>query len=475
MKEELKKEKESKIKQKSHIALHTSQNSGITLVALIITIIVLLILAVVSIRAVQEDGIITKAKEAKSATTVAQEKEKIGLAVNGWKIQKNYPTNGDTFYSFMNEKLKDVAEEIEDNGDGSITVRMQNTGNIYTIQEDGTITGPDVIKTENLSSLEKYFLGLDGKGRSLDVIMPNEETFVSINEVPDIIGEDIEVLSGVSKSSNTVIAYIAYQGKKYKFALNEETGQIKGLYGLKKLEKPAEESKVGKYVNYNGETWIILYDDATNGLQMISAESLQYNRADFNLGHNDSLINLDSLSTNFEKSVYSYNNAITTLNTACESFVQQTDITSGKITSVRCVGSNPTNKSSENATPYESDNLSKWPIGSTPGIGNKKGKSTDNNYESDYERMVALGIHKCNIENKSYWLASRFVFENSSRVDFDIRDVGDDGLCNDDYLWRVSESYANGSNGSKLLRPVVSLKSDISFSGSGTAEAPYTF
>ena len=73
-------------------------NKGITLVALIITIIVLLILAVVAIRAVQGDGIISKAKEAAKQTNIAQEKEELQMAVLEWQLVNK---NGNpTLFSF---------------------------------------------------------------------------------------------------------------------------------------------------------------------------------------------------------------------------------------------------------------------------------------------------------------------------------------------------------------------------------------
>ena len=62
---------------------------GITLVALIITIIVLLILAVVAIAAVNGDGIINHAKNAKVEYTNAQTNEQVTInsletTVNAW-------------------------------------------------------------------------------------------------------------------------------------------------------------------------------------------------------------------------------------------------------------------------------------------------------------------------------------------------------------------------------------------------------
>lgn len=60
--------------------METKENSGITLVALVVTIVVLLILAGVSINLVLgENGLITQAKEAKRKTEEVQNSEEKGL------------------------------------------------------------------------------------------------------------------------------------------------------------------------------------------------------------------------------------------------------------------------------------------------------------------------------------------------------------------------------------------------------------
>ena len=62
---------------------------GITLIALVITIIVLLILAGVSIAMLTgENGVLTKATEAKDQTEIAQEKEEISMAYAASKANK---------------------------------------------------------------------------------------------------------------------------------------------------------------------------------------------------------------------------------------------------------------------------------------------------------------------------------------------------------------------------------------------------
>ena len=64
-------------------------NKGITLIALVITIIVLLILAGVSIAMLTgENGVLTKATEAKDQTEIAQEKEERGMPYAASKANK---------------------------------------------------------------------------------------------------------------------------------------------------------------------------------------------------------------------------------------------------------------------------------------------------------------------------------------------------------------------------------------------------
>ena len=65
-------------------------NKGITLIALVITIIVLLILAGVSIATLTGDnGLITKANDAKTSVEKAEAEDKIKLASIEWQIEKN--------------------------------------------------------------------------------------------------------------------------------------------------------------------------------------------------------------------------------------------------------------------------------------------------------------------------------------------------------------------------------------------------
>ena len=75
---------------------NTKNNKGITLIALIITIIVLLILAVVAIGAVQNDGIINHAKNARDQYGTAQKKENTTLGNYIEKLNENAENKGET-------------------------------------------------------------------------------------------------------------------------------------------------------------------------------------------------------------------------------------------------------------------------------------------------------------------------------------------------------------------------------------------
>ena len=128
---------------KRKIIERIKEKKGITLIALVITIIVLLILAAVSIATLTgENGILTRAQDAKTNNEIAEEKEAIGLAYNGVmadslgtgveaeKLQNELRSNGYTNATAV------------DNGDGTITVTF-DSGRSYTIDADGNISDPE--------------------------------------------------------------------------------------------------------------------------------------------------------------------------------------------------------------------------------------------------------------------------------------------------------------------------------------------
>ena len=94
------------------------ENAGITLIALIVTIVILLILAGVTLNLVLGDnGIISKAKEAKEKTIAAQQKESLELSYIDAIISAN-----------TSENEEDIIKIIED------AITKLNLRGIYKIQ-----------------------------------------------------------------------------------------------------------------------------------------------------------------------------------------------------------------------------------------------------------------------------------------------------------------------------------------------------
>ena len=94
--------------------MKTKEMKGITLIALVITIVVLLILAGVSINLLLGDnGIITKAKEAKDSYSKSAVKEKVGFLLNEYKIDKATGENAE-FAKFLGKNLQVGVAENED-------------------------------------------------------------------------------------------------------------------------------------------------------------------------------------------------------------------------------------------------------------------------------------------------------------------------------------------------------------------------
>ena len=120
---------------------------GITLIALVISIIVLLILAGVTIGSLTgENGILTRAKEAKQKTIKANELEKIQISVLSATIDKT----GDIDTTTLRSELTKAGITIKTEGD-NLPWEVTSENYAFTINEDLTIdeiTGIIVSKKE---------------------------------------------------------------------------------------------------------------------------------------------------------------------------------------------------------------------------------------------------------------------------------------------------------------------------------------
>ena len=116
-------------------------NKAITLIALVITIIVLLILAGVSIATLTgENGILTRANDAKEQTEIGDEKEAIKLAYSGAVAEKR--GTGDITASDLNREFgtNGTNATATDETEGTIKVTFRDSQREYIIDAEGNIT-----------------------------------------------------------------------------------------------------------------------------------------------------------------------------------------------------------------------------------------------------------------------------------------------------------------------------------------------
>ena len=135
-------------------------NKGITLIALVITIIVLLILAGVSIAMLTgENGVLTKATEAKDQTEIAQEKEEISMSYAAAKANKVDKVSEDVTADELNAELEKLNSKGRASGSGTLTVTFSDSQRKYTIdQTTGKISEITGDNSENIEESTDYLL-----------------------------------------------------------------------------------------------------------------------------------------------------------------------------------------------------------------------------------------------------------------------------------------------------------------------------
>lgn len=121
------------------MAVHTDnfKEKGITLIALVITIVVLLILAGISLNLVLgENGIVTKAKDAREQTIIGHEKEQINLAYSACKTRENFDDL--VTASELETEMKKSNENVSVVADGdNLVITFEETKHQYNIGQDG--------------------------------------------------------------------------------------------------------------------------------------------------------------------------------------------------------------------------------------------------------------------------------------------------------------------------------------------------
>ncbi len=221
-----------KTQDKSKKYLKENRN-GITLVALVVTIIVLLILAGVAIATLTGDnGILTRAQEARNKTDEAEEIEKIRLAMTEAQIGENGYQELDVtnFQEALNNQFEGEILQLTDNKDGSFIINLDNMSKKYYADSTGQI-----ISNENILEISTK--------------------------------EELKAFRDDVNSGNTYEGWYIYLTDNITLDINEEWKPI-GYYPIENTTPNAETNKPFKGI-FDGKGFIIdnIYINTTDKSQ----------------------------------------------------------------------------------------------------------------------------------------------------------------------------------------------------------------
>lgn len=447
-------------------------SNGITLIALVITIIVLLILAGVVIATLTGDnGILGKAKTAKTTNDEEKAKEQIKIAVMG-----SYGKDGELNYDDLTKNLEQIGikglpkeasyplevtldgviAEIDENGEVNFT-----TSGGYT-QTGDTITSPDG-KTMKVGDYVNYDPTLEANTGDLTYTSTADKTGADSNQEFNVAtyksaGYGWRVL-GVKNGKIRLISeeFIGpgtyTDSNRTKYTLKGQKGYINGIEELNKISsifghgKGAEKAtsitaedineitgydpatakceegnfnEYGNKVTYTKEGETKLSSSATNGQKWSGTQ----NTLNYYDKSNKTFKTLTSGSTQITSTFYYYNP--TTLNTKQEKPTQGVDENGVYNTIYQILfGKYAVNKDS---------------------------------YEISF---VGTGTQP------RYWLASESALTVKNGVTWGLRRVNDGKVLNRGIFFSTGTEYSYDDYG---VRPIVYLKSDISLEWNNTLQ-----
>ena len=245
---------------------------GITLIALVVTIIVLLILAGVSISMLTgQNGILSRAGEAKDKTETTQTEEELKLAITNMGTEYYATSAVGTLkdYIFSNEdEFKNTlgtTNVVLDKNGGTITYK----GKVYEVADDGTITIAEGVAL----STGKMTLTIEGETKPTGTItatlvnVTGEISWTSSNTGVATVGEKgTEVtVTAVAVGETTITATCGKYSKTCKVTVAEFTPNPE-------MDGVVASTYYGQEIDYSvdldGDTstndWKIFYNDGIN-------------------------------------------------------------------------------------------------------------------------------------------------------------------------------------------------------------------
>ena len=411
-------------------------NKGITLIALVITIIVLLILAGVAIATLTGDnGILTKAAQAKNATEKANAKERIQIEVMG-SYDQSGKLDANTLISNLN---KNIPEATITGEDFPITVTLD--GSVYKVDSEGIVK--ETIIADRTGIKVGDYINYEPDSTS-------QTTYSKDNLVEDITGstsntEDItrdslkwQVLRIYDDGSMDLIGSPTSQDIYF----SDATGYNNGVYVMHDICE--------KLYSRNGiKARSVTLDDMENGLTAVGKKKKNNyisNRVS-GLSANDFIekVNVDNNTVTYKKAKSYYPNLYAKEN---GSGINTEEVKKDGIKDTNKSKLDRTTRTTAEKSYKQADNLTTTqtyyyiPINST-------------NY-GDGSKALSNSTY--------YWVASRYVGCSSGSADFGLRLAYTNMYGN-----AVFHSSGNNDNNRVRLRPVVSLGSEVQVTASSTA------
>ena len=200
------------------------KNKGITLIALVITIVILLILAGIAIAALTGDnGLFSRAQQAKEETIKSQLKEEITMAIQEIQAEELPKGNNVTLETLadgqLEEKLEDITVELEDD---KINGEYKNYE--YTINSNLEVTIKEKASENKIKGKAEIQSGYVFEGNTIEITVTasTEEGTITGIEAPE--GATIK-----ADTSTTKKVYTVSKNGKYIFKITGNNGKTRDV------------------------------------------------------------------------------------------------------------------------------------------------------------------------------------------------------------------------------------------------------
>ena len=425
-------------------------NSGITLVALIITIIVLLILAMVSIRLVMNGGIIDRAERGTAEYSVAEEKEQIQLGYKEYQMAQ---------FEGGNAQLTVEGATVTAKTGGGWTVAF-GSGRTYEVATDGTITGGETANSVPQQSSEWEDNGNGSYTKGSVTVQVGDivkyETKLTANAVAGnkkaSLISDLGTYSGNTDSSKNTDSSVVRDSLTWK-VLDVKDGKIRLISTVPTTSKIRIYGENG----YNNAVYLLdkacdtLYSiDGVGKAQNLKIEDIEEKLSNTGKNKRDNYAN-SNVDTGKYGGTKEYTSNLQYPN------IYQSEVGCKAVATADNTGN--TRGLSEQSTPVTGKSTATSKLKVTQTYWGDSMASTDFTDSKYYTLFINNGSNLA-----TYWLSSRCVNCNSSIASFRVRFVAY-GRVN---FYNVFDSGGYAGGNTYAFRPVVSLESNIQLSGDST-------